>query len=227
MNGRDRLSTATMARSGRRSAYTTVNTPIHRSCRPDHRTADEGSTAMTTARSLAMLMLVASMGACNERLEPVSPDAAAIAEVSNAMAPARIAANGTFTQTGITSLEVTNPGQNTVIEQISVGVISGTISGAYEDRLKVVIHPNGRFTTHFTISCECTVNGKQGTVEMVAQDDGQLTSPAVAAFAGRAIITGATGQLTGLGGVLAIEGAVDVPSGLSTYDYSGSIRLRP
>jgi hypothetical protein len=183
---------------------------------------------MTTARPLAILMLVASTGACDESVEPIASVAEpTIAEVSSAMAPARLAANGTFTQTGVTSIQVRNAGPNTIIEQTSVGLISGTISGTYEDQLRVVIRANGRFTTHFTISCQCTVNGKQGTVEMVAQDDGQLISPTVAEFAGRAVIQRATGQLTGLRGVLAIEGTVDVPSGLSTYDYSGSIRLRP
>lgn len=183
---------------------------------------------MMATRSLAILLLVASTAACDERVDPVAPRGEpTMVELSSAMAPARIAATGTFTQTGITSVEVSTAGPNTVIEQTSVGVISGTLSGPYQDDLRVLIRSDGSFTAHFTITCECTVDGKQGTVEMVAQDHGQLISPTVGQFAGKAVIKGATGQLTGLRGVLAIEGTVDVPSGLSTYDYSGSIRLRP
>lgn len=183
---------------------------------------------MMVTRSLAILLVAASTGACNERVDPVAPRGEpTIIEVSSAMAPARIAATGTFTQTGITSLEVSSAGPNTIIEQTSVGLISGTLSGPYQDDLRVLIRPDGSFTAHFTITCECTVDGKQGTVELVAQDHGQLISPTVGEFAGKAVIKGATGGLTGLRGLLAIEGTVDVPSGLSTYDYSGSIRPRP
>jgi hypothetical protein len=42
-----------------------------------------------------------------------------------------------------------------------------------------------------------------------------------AIFSGRAVITGGTGELSGLRGVLQIEGTVDLVTGLSEYDYVG------
>jgi hypothetical protein len=62
---------------------------------------------------------------------------------------------------------------------------------------------------------------------MVADDTGELISPTVASFAGRAVITDATGELSGLRGNLAINGSVDLPSGLSTYSYTGRLQFRP
>jgi hypothetical protein len=142
------------------------------------------------------------------------------------MAPAasQTAATGTFTQTGITGLEVRQAGPNTILKQTSTGSVSGTLSGSYTDDIRVVIHPNGRFTAHFTIRCECTVGGNQGIVELVASDRGQLLSPNLASFEGRATITGGTADLSNLRGVFEIEGTIDLVSGLSTYTYSGWIR---
>lgn len=132
-------------------------------------------------------------------------------------------ASGTFTQTGVTSLDVWPAGPNIILEQTSKGLVTGTLDGTYEDALRVVIHPNGKFTVKFTIICECTVEGEQGVLQLEATDKGELVSQTLAAFSGRAVITGGTDELFGLRGVLAIEGTVDLVSGLSTYDYSGRI----
>ena len=137
------------------------------------------------------------------------------------------AASGTFTQTAITSLDIHRPGKNTILNQTAVGTITGTLAGQFSDKLKVVIHPNGKFSAHFTITCACTVDGKQGNVEIVAGDTGELVSPTLAVFAGRAVIDGATGGLSGLRGVLRIEGTVNVTTGLATYSYAGDIHFEP
>ena len=55
----------------------------------------------------------------------------------------------------------------------------------------------------------------------------RLLSPTLAAFAGRAVINGGTGALSGLRGVLQIEGTVDVTTGLATYGYAGDIHFGP
>jgi hypothetical protein len=144
-----------------------------------------------------------------------------------ALASVKVAASGTFAQSAITSLDVQTVGGNTIITQRAVGSISGTISGPFQDDLKVVIHPNGKFNAHFTITCTCSVDGNAGVVEIVASDTGELLSPTLAAFAGRAVIKGGTGDLSGLGGVLQIEGTVDVTTGLATYDYSGTLHWQP
>jgi hypothetical protein len=71
------------------------------------------------------------------------------------------------------------------------------------------------------------VDGKSGVLGIVAGDTGELLSPTLAAFAGRAVINGGTGALSGLRGVLRIEGTVDVTTGLATYGYTGDIHFDP
>lgn len=132
-------------------------------------------------------------------------------------------ADGAFDQTAITSLTVRQAGPVTILEQTSVGVVSGTLSGTYTDDIRVVIQPDGRFNAQFTIRCECMMDSRQGIVEFVASDRGEITGPTTAAFAGRAVITSASTGLSGLHGVLRIEGTIDLVSGLSSYTYSGRL----
>ena len=172
--------------------------------------------------SLLALLTATFTAACDPiaapEVEPIGPSGLAVAQ-----AAPHINANGTFTQTGITSLQPRSAGPNTILDQTSVGTVSGTLSGTYSDELRVVIHPEGNFNAHFTITCDCTVNGKTGTLELVASDNGQLVSPTMATFAGRAVITSGSGELSGMQGVLQIQGSVDLATGLSTYTYSGSL----
>jgi hypothetical protein len=71
------------------------------------------------------------------------------------------------------------------------------------------------------------VAGNTGVLDIQAEDDGELVSPTLARFAGRAVITRGSGDLSGLRGLLDIEGTVDVATGLATYAYSGRIRFLP
>jgi len=169
-----------------------------------------------------VLAFVASGTACDQVVAPEA-ERAQSPVLAVAQASPHMLASGTFTQIGITSLDVRSAGPNTILEQTSTGTISGTISGSYQDDLRVVIHPNGRFNAKFTITCQCTVEGKVGTLEFVASDRGQLVSPTLATFEGRAVITGGSGELSDLRGVLQIEGSIDLVTGLSTYTYSGRI----
>jgi len=156
-------------------------------------------------------------------------------ERANVMRPAatgsaaslKTTASGSFTQTAITSLDVSTAGENTILKQTSVGTLSGTLSGQFNDKLRVVIHPNGKFNAHGTFTCVCTVDGKQGVLEFVGGDTGELVSPTLAVFAGRVVINGGTGALSGLRGVLQIEGSVNVTTGLATYTYAGDIHFEP
>ncbi|HUF29070.1 MAG TPA: hypothetical protein VMM77_00295 [Gemmatimonadaceae bacterium] len=177
---------------------------------------------MRTLCTVPILLLAVFGTACES---VTAPDAQQPEALTLAMAHAAppTAAAGTFTQTGITSLQVRQAGPNTILEQTSSGWVSGTLSGSYTDNIRVVIHPNGRFNAHFTIRCECTMAGEQGNVDLVASDKGELVSPTHATFAGRATITGGTAELSDLRGVLEIEGTVDLLSGLSVYTYSGRI----
>jgi hypothetical protein len=185
---------------------------------------------MRTSHHRSILLLAVFAAACDP---VVAPDVAEIAShavriESHAVAmssgpPHAVAAAGTFAQTGITSLEVRQAGPNTILEQTSFGTVSGTLGGSYTDQLRVVIHPDGDFNAQFTIRCECTVAGEQGVLELTASDRGRLVTPTLGSFAGRAVITSGSGALSGLRGVLEIEGTVDLVSGLSTYAYSGRI----
>jgi hypothetical protein len=174
-------------------------------------------------RNPGLILLVALGAACSDVVEPKAErtDTASFVAMQSSQA---MPASGTFSQTAITSLDVRAAGPNTFMHQTSAGSVTGTLSGTYEDVLTVVIHPNGHFNARFTITCQCTVDGETGVLHLVANDIGQLVSPTVASFAGRAVITGATGDLAGLRGVLQIAGTVDLLSGLSTYSYSGTVR---
>lgn len=143
-----------------------------------------------------------------------------------AQGPPHSTATGVFTQTGIDSLDTQFGGPNTILEQTSAGSVIGTLSGSYEDAIRVVIHPDGKFNVKFTIVCACTVDGKQGFLSLVATDTGELVSDTQAVFSGRAVITGGTGELSGLRGVLEIGGTVDLTTGLSEYDYVGWVAER-
>jgi hypothetical protein len=146
------------------------------------------------------------------------------ARAGAALASAHIPAAGTFSQTAIVSREVRHAGPNTILEQRTRGVASGTLTGDLQDELRVVIHPSGSFNVHFTVTCVCTVEGREGVVELVANNTGELIG-SFAVYTGRAVITGGTGELSGLRGVLEFEGAVDLTSGLSTLAYSGTIHF--
>lgn len=150
-----------------------------------------------------------------------------VGTVGVAQASPPTAAEGTFTQTGITGFELRFAGPNTIIEQTTAGSVSGTFTGSFEDSLKVVIHPNGLFNAQGTTTCECAVEGKEGVLEFVVVDTGEPAGPDSATFEGRAVITRATGELSGLHGVLEVEGTVDLLSGLSTLTYSGQIHFHP
>jgi len=178
--------------------------------------------------SPAIIMMAASAMLVGCERDPVrveSFDATRLTPVEGS-ASAQMAASGNFTQTAITSIDVSVAGPNTIIDQTAVGTITGTLTGHFDDDLKVVIHPNGKFNANFTIRCVCTVDGNLGVIEMVAEDTGELLSPTLAAFAGRAVIKG-TGALFGLRGVLQIEGTVNVTTGLATYGYTGDIHFEP
>jgi hypothetical protein len=137
------------------------------------------------------------------------------------------AASATFTQTALTSSQVQFAGPNIIIEQTKQGSVIGTLSGSFEVSLRLVIHPDGRSTAQANVTCQCTVDGKEGVLELKVMSTGQITSPTTAVFKGSAVITGGTGELSGLSGVFDMQGTVDLASGLATETYSGQIHFDP
>jgi hypothetical protein len=136
-------------------------------------------------------------------------------------------ASGASTQTQITQFELQSAGPNVIFEQTTVGSFSGTLTGSFQDSYRIVIHPNGRFNAQGTITCNCTVEGKSGVLELRLVDSGEIISPDTVILAGTAVITGGTGDLAGLRGVFTVEGTVDIQSGLATFNYSGQIHFHP
>lgn len=150
-----------------------------------------------------------------------------IGSMGVALASPPTAASGTITQTDVVSIEVSFAGPNVIIEQTVAEILNGTLTGTAVERIRVVLHPNGKITARGTGTCECIVEGVgSGVLEWVASTTGEnaFTTPT---FAGRIVITGGTGDLSGLRGVLEIEGAVDRATSLSAVDYSGKIHSHP
>lgn len=131
------------------------------------------------------------------------------------------AAHTTMTVTAITGFAATPAGANTFIHQTTEGVFTGALIGTFEDELKGVVHPNGRVTAQGTITCECTIEGRSGTLSFVQVSSGDFASQTLE---GRAVITGGTGDLANLHGTFDMEGTVD-PNGLATITLTGQIHF--
>jgi hypothetical protein len=71
-----------------------------------------------------------------------------------------------------------------IFEQTTVGSLSGTLTGSFEDSYRIVIHPNGSFNAQGTITCDCTVEGKSGVLELKLVDSGEIISPDTAYLRG-------------------------------------------
>jgi hypothetical protein len=150
-----------------------------------------------------------------------------VAVVGVAQASPPTAASASLTQTAPTGFDIRFAGPNVILEQTTVGSVSGDWSGTFEDSLRLVIHPNGKFTAQNRITCACTVDGRSGDLELLVANSGEPDSQGVPTFAGRAVIKGASGELSGLRGVFDVAGTVDLLSGLSTTNLSGQIHFHP
>lgn len=143
-----------------------------------------------------------------------------------AMASPPTAASGAITQEGVTGFDIRFAGPNVILTQSTRGTVSGTLHGTYRDTFRVVIHPNGKFNAHGRLTCECTVDGRSGDLELVVTNTGEEID-GVPTFDGRFVIKRGTGELSGLHGVLTMEGTVDPATSLSTINYSGQIHFDP
>jgi hypothetical protein len=137
-----------------------------------------------------------------------------------------MAASGTVIQTALISEEVRLAGQNVIFETKHSGVSTGTLSGTVVMSFTVVLHSNGSFIAHGTTTCMCSVDGKEGLLVTVVTDTGEFVN-GTPTYSGREVIVGGTGELSGLRGVLQIEGTVDLTTGFSTTNYSGEIQFHP
>lgn len=168
--------------------------------------------ALITAPVLLAAALNVAPGADHQTMAPAAPVAV-------------IQASGMFHQTAIASIDTRKKGRITLIHQTSKGNVLGTIDGTFDDDLHVRILPNDRFTAKFTLTVDCVIGGRSGTVTFRAADVGRVVGPTTGKFAGVAVVTDATGELAGMKGVLRIKGTVDLVTGLSSYSYKGRLRL--
>jgi hypothetical protein len=176
---------------------------------------------------ILVLLPAALVGGCEQPGAPGALPSPLGPGLSHAQSTHLLPAAGTFTQTAVTAFDLRFAGSNVIIEQTVQGSVTGTLTGSFEDRIRVVVHPGGNFTARGTTTCACTVEGREGLLELTIADTGEQIGPDLGVFAGRSVIRRGTGELTGLRGVFDIEGTVDIPSGLSTYTYSGTIHFRP
>ena len=132
-------------------------------------------------------------------------------------------ASGTYMVTEITSFMPRTVGNKTVIDQTASGAFSGTLAGPFEDEVTIDIHPNGLVKARGTMTCSCTVAGKSGSLEFVHVTAGEFDEQT---FEGRAIIRRATGDLSGLRGVLEIQGTLD-ENNMATVTYMGWVHSHP
>jgi hypothetical protein len=141
--------------------------------------------------------------------------------IAGASPPA--SADGTITQTELLSIDVSFAGPNVIIEQTVSETLSGTLTGTAVEDIRAVLHPNGKLTATGTGTCECTVEGiGSGVLEWTAATTGEVPF-----FEGRIVITGGTGDLSGVSGVLEFAGIVDVATSLSMSQYSGGVHAHP
>ena len=174
-------------------------TTAHQAVMPDNTRGSVTHTLITLALALAVLVT----GSATAHASP----------------PA--AASGIFSVTAVTSFIPTQVGANTFIHQTTDGIVAGTLAGSFSDENDLVLHPNGRIGGSGTLTCACTVDGRSGTIEFVMVSQGDFASQA---FEGRAVITGGTGELDTLHGVLELQASVD-PNGFATITYTGQIHF--
>ena len=130
------------------------------------------------------------------------------------------AASGDFTLNPATRVgtDIHQADGNTIITFTRTGsTLTGTFSGSFDTKARVVIHPNGNRTTQGVLECDCTVEGKSGTLVFRATSRGNATSSQ-----GRLLILSGTGELENLHGVLAVQRTERV-----VRTYSGKIHFDP
>ena len=127
-------------------------------------------------------------------------------------------ATGTITNTSATFNSVRVAGSNLVFDLSATASYTGTFTGTSTLRGRLIVHADGSANFHDIETFTGTVNGVPGTVTF------NLTGSNDAAFAVQETrtIIGATGELTGLQGVLHEVGTVVIPDGPVTT-YTGKV----
>jgi Protein of unknown function (DUF3224) len=139
---------------------------------------------------------------------------------ATARATSRTSASGTIANTSATFNSVRPADGNLIVELDGTAAYTGTFTGTSTFHGILVIHPDGSANFHDMETFTGTVNGVSGTVtfNLTGHNDSNLVVHETRT------VTGATGDLAGLHGVLHEVGTVVIPNGPVTT-YSGEIEF--
>jgi len=144
----------------------------------------------------------------------------AIAGVTGASASPPQEVSGTFTYTSSTFNSIRSAGDNLIVDTSGTVAYTGTFDGTSTIRGILIIHADGSANFHDVETFTGTVKGVPGTVtlNLAGRNDSTLDIQATDT------ITGATGQLAGLHGVLSEVGTVTSLTG-PVGTYTGQIQF--
>ena len=144
----------------------------------------------------------------------------AVAGVMGAVASPPEGVSGTFAYTSATFNSIRSAGGNLIIETSGTVAYTGTFDGTSTIRGILIIHADGSANFHDVETFTGTVNGVPGTVTLNLAGRNDSARNVVATDT----ITGATGRLAGLHGVLSEVGTVTSLTG-PVGTYTGQIQF--
>jgi len=114
--------------------------------------------------------------------------------------------NGTFGRTGPpAAVAVRTADGNTILTLTArPGRFTGTFTGAYSEDLRIVRHADGSYNFAAELTCQCTVDGRTGTMTVKLDGTGTPTG----SFDAHYRIIAASGGLEGLQGQGTLSGPV-------------------
>jgi hypothetical protein len=136
---------------------------------------------------------------------------------ADASPPQAISGNVTYQSSTFNSIRV--EGGNTIIDLSATVSYSGTFTGTSQLHGTLIIHQDGSANAHDVEVFTGTVDGVPGTVTLNLN----LSSDPALVVTGKDVITGASGDLTGLHGFLTVNAQVFNPLVGPVGTYGGQI----
>jgi len=114
--------------------------------------------------------------------------------------------NGTFGPTGAPAAVAVRTADGNTIRTVTArpGRFTGTFTGAYSEDLRLVFHADGSFNFAAELTCQCTVDGRTGTMTVKLDGTGTPTG----SFDAHYRIIAASGGLEGLQGQGTLSGPI-------------------
>jgi hypothetical protein len=150
----------------------------------------------------------------------------ALVVVTSAGASPPTSVTGSFADTSATLANPRLAGGNTIFDLTATTVWTGTFTGTGIITGTLIIHADGSANFQDTEIFTGMVNGASGTVTFNLAGTGTPgTTPGTTIYQDTHTITGGTGALANLHGVLTLVGTV--PAGLPVATYTGQIHFDP